>query len=76
MGRFEESKRSFLVFFRGANAWIDALGFKKCLIKGREFKTLSAVFLGGNVTKVVYESELQISTRSLTLLGSIVAAKD
>tara|TARA_B100000073_G_C23431700_1_gene451533 strand:- start:323 stop:547 length:225 start_codon:yes stop_codon:yes gene_type:complete len=57
MGRFEESKGSFLVFFRGANAWIDALGFKKCLIKGRELKTLSTVFLGGNVTTVVHESD-------------------
>ena len=57
MGRFEESKGSFLVFFRGANAWIDALGFKKCLIKGRELKALSTVFLGGNVTTVVHESD-------------------
>jgi len=57
MGRFEESKGSFLVFFRGANAWIDALGFKKCLIKGRELKTLYTVFLGGNVTTVVHESD-------------------
>ena len=59
-----------------ANAEIDALGFNMCLVKGREVKPFTAVFLGGNVTKVVYESELPISTRSLTLLGSIVAAKD
>ena len=76
MGHFEESQGTVLVFFRGANAWIDALGFKKCLIKGCELKTLCTVFLGGNVTTVVHESELLGSTRSLTLLGSIVAAMD
>ncbi len=48
---------SRICYFRAANAWIDALGFKKCLIKGREFKTLSTVFLGGNVTTVVHESD-------------------
>lgn len=51
MGRFEESKGSVESAISGAaNAEIDALGFKMCLVKGREVKPFTAVFLGGNVT--------------------------
>ena len=58
MGRFEESKGSVESAISGAaNAEIDALGFNMCLVKGREVKPFTAVFLGGNVTTVVHESD-------------------
>ena len=46
MGRFEESKGSVESAIPGAaNAEIDALGFKMCLVKGREVKPLIVSFL-------------------------------